>query len=299
MKQLYKNLKYISNHPLNHGRVVSSWIRFFKWQIGSRLLNARVVWPWVGTTFLYVGRGDQGLTQNIYCGLHDYAEMAFLLHAVTTSDIFYDIGANAGSYSVLASGVRRAKSVCFEPIPGTFLRLESNLAINHLGGLVMAHKCAVGELAGEIRFTADKDCMNHVLAEGEYSEATVVVPVRRLDEIVKDSKSKPTCMKIDVEGYEMAVIKGGHETFSDKTLRFIIMEANGSGERYGLKDDEIFKRIIAYGFRDCFYNPLLRQLIELNGAKSPTGNVIFVRDVESMKKCVTCSKPFQLMGITI
>ena len=43
-----------------------------------------------------------GVTGNVYCGLHDFAEMSFMLHLLRAGDLFADIGANVGSYTVLA-----------------------------------------------------------------------------------------------------------------------------------------------------------------------------------------------------
>ena len=63
------------------------------------------------------------MTGNIYCGLAKFADMAFVLHVLRAGDLFVDIGANAGAYTLLASSVTGAKTTCFEPAPATYARL--------------------------------------------------------------------------------------------------------------------------------------------------------------------------------
>jgi FkbM family methyltransferase len=295
MKILYNNLSYIARHPLNRGRVWTAWGRFFRWQLGSRLLDARVLVPWVQGTVLCIGRGDKGLTQNIYCGLHDSAEMSFLLHALNDRDVFYDIGANAGSYTVLASGVKAARSVCFEPVPSTFARLADNVAVNRLGSLVSLRPFALGASDGEIKFTTAEDCINHVLAEGESANGAIAVKIRRLDDVVEES-GQPTFIKIDVEGYESSVLAGGLNVFKNPALRAVIMEKNGSATRYGETGLEAYNTMISLGFTDSFYDPFEREIMPLKGADSPTGNVIFIRDLAEMENGVKVSPAFAING---
>ena len=58
--------------------------------------------------------------------------MALLLHFLRPGDLFLDVGANIGSYTILASGVVRATSWAFEPDPQTSRYLRRNVAINGL-----------------------------------------------------------------------------------------------------------------------------------------------------------------------
>lgn len=120
---LYDTLKVIANHPLNKGRKIRSLIGFVKWQIGSRLVPGQIVYNWVNGTKVIVGPGETGFTGNIYCGLHEFPDMAYVLHVLASEDLFVDIGANVGSYTLLACGAKAAKGYCFEPVPATYQRL--------------------------------------------------------------------------------------------------------------------------------------------------------------------------------
>src|ERR1700737_2016418 len=120
-----------STHPLTQDAPFKAWGRFAAWQLRSRLRRETLV-PWISGQRLAVRRGMTGATGNIYVGLHEFADMMFMLHFLQEGDLFLDVGANVGSYTVLASGVCRASTWAFEPDPNTVRHLRRNIAINEL-----------------------------------------------------------------------------------------------------------------------------------------------------------------------
>ena len=105
-----KAIKFITNHPLNDEHKLSAIIRFAKWQIGSRLVPGAIVYEWINGSKFLVKTGETGLTGNIYTGLHEFPDMSFLLHFLRAEDHFVDIGANVGSYTILACSAIGAAS---------------------------------------------------------------------------------------------------------------------------------------------------------------------------------------------
>jgi len=94
------------------------------------LVPGEVVCEWVNGSKFIARTGDIGITGNIYCGLWEFPDMAFLLHALRADDLFVD--ANVGSYTILASSAIGASTVCFEPVPDTHDRLYTNIRLNEL-----------------------------------------------------------------------------------------------------------------------------------------------------------------------
>ena len=103
-------------------------------------------------------------TMNVYCGLHEAADMAFVLHVLRPGELFFDIGAKVGSYSILASGVAGAHTITLESIPATFDRLSRNIRLNDLLSSVDARCLAVGASEGSVRFTARRDTTNRAVS---------------------------------------------------------------------------------------------------------------------------------------
>ena len=160
-------IKFIINHPLNREQKLKSIIQFAKWQIGSRLAPGAIVYPWVNGSRFLVKTGETGLTGNIYTGLHEFSDMGFLLHVLRAKDLFIDVGANAGSYTILACSAVGARGVAFEPVPDTYNRLFENMRLNCLDEKVKCINKAAGSQQGTIAFTSDYDTTNHVLSSDE------------------------------------------------------------------------------------------------------------------------------------
>src|SRR5882672_10375884 len=157
---LFSLLKFITAHPLNRSNKIKAVSRFAKWQINTRLNPYPVIYSYTDKTKLIVQRSMTGATGNLYCGLHEFTDMAFLLHFLRKEDLFVDIGANIGSYTVLAGGHVGAKVLSVEPLPKTFEYLKDNIAINQIHDKVMAYNLALGNEKGNISFTTTFDTMN-------------------------------------------------------------------------------------------------------------------------------------------
>lgn len=210
-----------------------------------------------------VRNGMTGATGNIYCGLHEFADMAFLLHLLRPNDLFIDVGSNIGSYTVLASAVCRARSISFEPDPNTMRSLSRNVHANKIGDLVTLHEAAVGAQNGTVDFTSGHDTTNRVITGS--SSTGRQVAVRRLDDILVGES--PVLLKIDVEGYESEVIAGAMQTLKEPTLAAIIIET---------VDKHIEDTLKVAHFQRAFYDPMSRRLSLAPNAEA-SQNHMFVR----------------------
>ena len=273
---LFNTLKFITSHPLNRDRKLKSMFQFAKWQVGSRIVPGAVVFDWVNGSKFLVKPGETGLTGNIYTGLHEFADMAFLLHVLREDDLFIDVGANVGSYSILACAAIGARGYAFEPVPQTHSRLVDNLRLNHIEERVKHPNIGIGDEAGSLIFTADGDTVNHALAAGESSQNTVNVEMATLDSILADES--PSLIKIDVEGFETPALKGAEMTLSKDSLHSVIMELNGSGDRYGFDEMLIMEMMLDHGFATYSYDPMQRTLINLVGKNLVSGNTLFIKN---------------------
>jgi len=240
----------------------------------------------------YAKKGSYGLTGNIYSGLHEFEDMAFLLHYLKPGDIFFDVGANVGSYTLLASGVCRAKTKAIEPVSATFDLLVKNIELNSLQNKTQLINAAAGANEGTLTFTTNEDVTNHVIEAPEQSEAHARVPVVTIDSLIIDGE--PNLIKIDVEGFETEVLNGMTKTLMAKTLRAIIIELNGSGNRYGFDESQIHKLLVSKHFTPYHYDPFSRKLSEL--ASYGTHNTIYCRDITFIDKQLQAAPAFKIMG---
>lgn len=208
--------------------------------------------------------------------------MAFLLHFLKSEDLFIDVGANVGVYSLLASGICKSKSIAVEPIPSTFDKLKANIKLNGLEDLVECQNVGLGAEEVVLSFTiSPNSVMNHVSENiRSQSASEVSVTTLPLDLLLTNGK-RPAMIKIDVEGYEMAILQGAKKSLEDERCKAIIVELNGSGEKYGYKDEQIYIHLISNAFFPFAYEPFTRALKPLDQSALKR-NTIFIRDVESV-----------------
>ena len=276
-------VRFVSTHPLTRRRKAAAMARVLLWQVRSRLQDELAV-PWIGGLRLIAKRGMNGLTGNIYVGLHEFADMGLLLHLLREGDLFFDVGANVGSYTLLASGVCKARTFAFEPDPESMARLRKNLEANALASRVRLLQTAVGAGEGEVSFTVGRDSENKV-ADGTAGEVRSV-KVTTLDAAAGDEV--PLLIKIDVEGYEPEVIKGATRLLGDPRLKVLECETVTPAMEQVLSNA---------GFEKRYYDPLTRVLANEPQAMKAS-NTLFVRDEAFVRSRIQSAPKFTVVGET-
>lgn len=287
-------LRFVWNHPLNAGDRFGALSRLVRWQIASRLVPGPIALPFVEDTKLFAARGMTGATGNWYCGLHEISEMAFVLHVLRPDDHFLDLGANVGSYTVLSSGAVGARTTAVEPVPETFSYLRRNVLLNDLEARVRCCPLGVSDSTGTLAFTSDLDTVNHV-APSRYSGPTVDVPVTTVDDLI-ETDHPPTLIKIDVEGHELAVLRGAQAVLANANLLAVCLETNESGLRYGVGDGQLFEELSSYEFQPFSYEPTRRCIA---AGQTEGGNTIFIRGLDTVEKRIRSARRFQLINGTV
>lgn len=269
LKPLVDTLSFVLRHPISGRTPVRSVLRWAGWQLRSRMA-AEVVVPWIGETRLVARSGMSGATGNIYCGLHEFPEMAFILHMLRPGDLFCDAGANVGSYTVLASGVVGATTIAVEAAPETAGHLRRNIEANDIAGLVEVHEVLIGPEVGQGYFSTGHGSMNRVIDEG--GNGARRLPMTTLDRIM-DGRC-PVMIKMDIEGFEEKALAGAGGILSDDRLQAVCIELFSDAV------SELFRR---HGFVRVYYDPRTRVL-----STAPNGvfhsNALLVRGIDGVSE---------------
>jgi FkbM family methyltransferase len=298
MKNFFNILGFIWNHPLASRNRLLAFKRFFYWQIGQKIHRRPKTLPFVEDSVLVVEKGMTGATGNIYTGLLEFEDMAFILHALRAEDTFVDIGANVGVYTVLAARNAGARVISFEPIPSTFKKLWRNIEANGIAEKVELKCYALGDKATTLRFTETMDTVNHVLGENEEAgdKGEVEVPVDTLDTLL--AGHLPTVFKIDVEGFEWPALRGAEKLLASPGLKALVIELNGSSGRYGFDDKEIHQLLLSHKFAPYSYEPFSRQLkiLDTYGVSS---NTIYIKDTAWANSRTRESRDYRILNINV
>jgi FkbM family methyltransferase len=203
--------------------------------------------------------------QIYFGGLFEPIEAYLFLKLLQPGMTVFDIGANCGQYTLLAShAIGPQGSVhSFEPLPDTFRVLSENVRLNNLANVVL-NQAALWKETSQLTLGRDPEKLaNSGLWSAGYASvdpAPMVVPAIRLDDYVRDrSISRLDMIKIDIEGSEPFVLEGAHETI-ERFKPMFLMEINRL--TLGLMNwtpQRLFLELKRYGYRAFDIGPSLRR----------------------------------------
>ncbi len=289
----------VMRHPLNKGlsKKLSATKRFFSWYLINLFHDGALVTPFVNDNELILKR--KVAARDIYFNrLHEFEEMCFVAHALSDKDLFIDVGANIGAFSVMASGVTGARSIAFEPAPISFSYLQKNIMINNLTSKVELLSKAVGDQSGHVVLEGCQGTGNSISVDDSVNSSQPRVELITLDSLDCTS-SDSIFLKIDVEGYEEKVIEGAKKLVSSENIIGLLIEMKGHGKRYGADEGRLFNFLIELGFHNCRYDPITRQLHQQAKPDFTLENQLFIRDLDAIQKRITQSPKMKVLDSEI
>jgi FkbM family methyltransferase len=167
------------------------------------------------------GRTESGA---FYHGILDEDDLDFFRCCVATGSVALDIGANIGLVSIpLGRCLRKlgGRLYCVEPVANNFARLTANVRMNDLSPITTLLQCALGDADGQMQIGRETgggaETGNAMLKPGDAdlgrSLEWTSTRVRRLDDVAAEwNLPRLDFIKIDVEGAEVGVLRGGLET---------------------------------------------------------------------------------------
>ncbi|HDS1800366.1 TPA: FkbM family methyltransferase [Pseudomonas putida] len=192
-------------------------------------------------------------------GHYETDETSFLKSVFRDGDVFLDIGANLGWYSlVLGRKCPGAQIYAFEPIPSTVEMLKKNIGLNRLDNV---EPICMGMFSkeGEFNFLFAPDVSGATSlklvgqSRGEGVVRNVACKVTTLDAFCNSRGITPTLLKIDVEGAELMVAQGGERVL--KGTPIILMELLRKWSReFGYHPNDVLDFLSDYGYCTWAFN---------------------------------------------
>ncbi len=139
-------------------------------------------------------------------------------------DCIWDVGANIGHYTgVFANAVGPdGRVIAFEPSPVNFLKLESEHG-SHAN--VELYQMAMGDVDSHVCFGQGKDALG--ATSKVVSDSDLKVEMRTGRSLLENGKLRfPNIIKIDVEGYELEVLRGFGNLLNNTKLHAIGIEVH-------------------------------------------------------------------------
>lgn len=182
----------------------------------------------------------------------------FIDQTIKEGDVFIDVGANVGYYTLLATS-KGARVMSYEPERENFARLLHNLALNNFSAQCL--RMAVGNKSGTMTLQINplNRGGNSMLPNDDYKTGArhysrkeiehmfgvenlaQEVEVNTLDSLVQE---RVKILKIDVEGFEAQVFEGMEEILSKGMAENIICELGNKETR-----EEVIRVVKQHGYR--------------------------------------------------
>jgi len=164
-----------------------------------------------------------------WLGIYELPIQECLVRELGRGDVFYDIGANAGFFSLLAARQvgSEGRVFAFDPLPDNADTIRTQFALNGLSNSVCV-EAAVSSDIGEVRFSPGRDTSTaHMAASGDPTSDCIAVHATTLDTFVA-SNPHPTFIKIDVEGAEAMVLRGATCVVTGEHAPRLLIELHGN-----------------------------------------------------------------------
>jgi len=167
-------------------------------------------------------------------------------------DIFWDIGANIGAFSVMASVDPRFSEIhAFEPQVRILAQLHRNILLND-NSKTKIYEFALSDHNGECKLfisPATNTGATSLRYQTEVNQRSALVKCFMIDELIaEDIAPNPTIMKIDVEGWELEILRGGQKLLSGSPPRLIVFECGIDVHTRLPESLEILSLLTNYGY---------------------------------------------------
>ncbi len=215
------NLRFLGRNPILH-RIVNA--------IAKRVFsNGRTITIPFGplSKFKWVCNQDHQFWMPL--GVYEKETALWLINTINFGDVFFDVGSNAGYFSLLGSKCvgETGKVISFEPIASNCNTIEGLLIANKVNNVVV-ETLAVSNDTGKCRFQIENNNANSHMESVELKHQvsnpknTIEVGSITLDDYISSHGIVPDVIKVDVEGAEKLVLNGSTELLKNFDAAWII-----------------------------------------------------------------------------
>ena len=215
---LFRMVGHVWRHPSNEGRRLRQLGQAVRFQVRARALGRPTVVALGDRSVVEARLRSAASVQVAFANPPDLGPWLVWQRHLRAGALFVDVGANVGTYSVLA-GELGARVVAFEPDASNADFLRSNLRLNGLEAQI--HVAALADREGSMAFTSGLDSMNRLLPGGGSARSVPVMTIDTcfpLDEIAG--------VKVDVEGAEGLVLRGAQQALAAGRIGLLQLEWN-------------------------------------------------------------------------
>jgi len=198
-----------------------------------------------------------------WTGIYEVDLQKAIVNALNRGGVFYDVGANAGFFTVLAAKCVGASGrvFSFELLPENARSLREQIEINSLNQCKLVEVALSSQSGLQTFVRTEHNAYGHLLRSDEQPNETEgeLIRTMKLDEFVL-CHPHPDVIKIDVEGAETEVLAGAHSLLGSKRPPVLIIELHGDE-----KARSVEATLLSFGY--CLKDLSGRHLIDGVGSQ--------------------------------
>lgn len=184
-------------------------------------------------------------------GTYEPRVSEYILSKIGRGSVFYDIGANAGYFSLIAARVvgPEGRVIAFEPVPGNAELISEQLELNGLKGVSEVRRIAIANENKRSRFVISETNANSHLGDiptdapqGNSNGVDIEVKSITLDSVVENSRL-PSFIKMDIEGAEVLALQGAQMLLSSERKPILMISVHSAK-----LENETKALMIRYGY---------------------------------------------------
>jgi FkbM family methyltransferase len=247
--------------PYNKQYPVFAFVRFAYWKLIRLLKWKDVKYRLWDNRVIFLNYDSFQSMWIMYNYFVDWEEFNLIKNYVKSDNTLFDIGTNMGFYTIwMSQFIGKGKIHAFEPDSGNFERLQKNIALNYLQNQVTINQSAASDKDGIVSFTSGLDGENHI-ADSTLKN-TVPIQSQKIDSYIQQHSitSSIAYMKVDVEGFEYAVLKGSETALRTKQIDIIQLEINKTIVNSEKNIEDLLDLINEYQYQLCSYDVNNNQL---------------------------------------
>lgn len=251
-RQAYRQVGWLERF----GRIAGSWLGEGRLRIWLRACYRQLLW---------LKTGAKGVRCDFPSGGHlrlrpehrsawNPVECQGFRSAIRPGSIVLDIGANIGTYSLLFGqwASPNGKVFAFEPAPESFAALCQHITLNRLEKVIVPVRQAISDRVGTLPFlAASTHGTNRLISEDEPTTGlTQQIETVTIDEFCASRGLEPDVIKIDIEGFELAALRGAERTLRsrrDELMVFVEMHPT-TWKKLGLTRADIIGELGRQGY---------------------------------------------------
>jgi FkbM family methyltransferase len=278
---MYKSLKNLYSSPYNKTHKWFALKRFIHWKLIRGFKSKNVKFKLWEDRYLLLNHDSFQSMWVMYNYIVDWEEFNLIKHVLRPRDTVLDVGANMGFYTIwMSKFIHEGHIHSFEPDDENFKRLNGNIELNALSKVAKINKVAVGDYDGEVTFTKGLDGENHISLKSE--PEVVAIPITQLDSYAaeNDLENIRYC-KIDVEGFELAVLRGASRLLSSKRIDVLQLEINNTLSNSNVSVEDLLQYLDHMGYSLCSFEVSHSTLNPINYSKERE-NYFAVSDIDAL-----------------